>query len=30
LSYKSLKKWKTVNAKVLFMLFRISYDLFKE
>jgi hypothetical protein len=28
LNYKSLKKWKTVNVKMIFMLFSTSYALF--
>jgi hypothetical protein len=30
LNYKSLERWKTVNAKMIFMLFSTSYSLFYE
>jgi hypothetical protein len=30
LNCKSLETWKTMNAKMIFMLFSTSYDRFKE
>jgi hypothetical protein len=30
MNYKSLEKWKIVNAKMIFMLFSISYGRFQE
>jgi hypothetical protein len=30
LNCKSLEKWKTMNAKIIFMLFSKSYDIFQE
>jgi hypothetical protein len=30
LNYKSLETWKTVHAKMIFMLFSTSYDRFQE